>query len=549
MVFASQQTKTNQIPDFDVVGIGGGFSGLYLIHAFREAGFSVKTFETGEDVGGVWYWHRYPGLRCDVESIAYCYLFSKELYQEWTWSSRYPSQPEILRYLNYVADKFDLRKDIQFNKRITSAHYDEMNGNWRIYLDDDTSVTAKYFIPTVGGLSAALNVPNFKGIDNFNGKWYHTGNWPKEKVDFKDQNVGVIGTGASGIQVIPQIAEQAEQLTVFQRTPQYTVPARDHALDPDYVQQIQSNFDEIKRQIRNSKTGDFKKHIDKSALEATNEERLQEFEEGWRKGSLPRYNDMFTNEESNETYGKFIRSKIADIVDNPEIAEKLMPNFLYGTKRIPLCTNYYETFNKDNVDLVDVKNAPIEEITPRGVRTSEQEYELDTLVFATGYDAVTGPLFKMDIRGRNGITLQDKWDDGGQIKTYLGLSTTEFPNLFFVAGPETPAAFVNNIVVVETGIEWIVGCIKYLRKHNINMIEAKKEAEANWSKTVTDIAYSTLIPRTKSWWTGANISGKPESFPHYLGGFNNYRQICLDVANKNYEGFSLFANKDGRVNS
>ncbi|MCM3767753.1 NAD(P)/FAD-dependent oxidoreductase [Neobacillus niacini] len=550
MNFAQQGSKTSQAADFDVVAIGGGFSGLYMIHSLREAGYSVRVFEAGGDVGGVWYWHRYPGLRCDVESFAYCYYFSEELYKEWTWTSRYPSQPEILRYINFVADKFDLRKDIQFNTRINAAHYDEVNERWQIYLNDGTSVTAKFFIPTVGGLTSAPNVPNFKGLHSFEGEWYHTGNWPKEKVNFKGKRVGVIGTGSSGMQVIPEIAKEADHLTVFQRTPQYSIPAGNHELDPEYVRQRKANFKELKQQIRNSRTGDFKKLIDKSALAVTEEERLQEFESAWEKGGgLPRYNDLFTNEEANQTYGDFVRSKISEIVRDPEVAKKLMPNYHFGTKRIALSTNYYQTYNRDNVTLIDIKKAPIEEITPMGVRTTEKEYKLDALVFATGYDAITGPLFKIDIRGRNGVALKEKWNHGGEISTYLGLAIDGFPNLFMVAGAEGPGAVVNNLVVIESNVEWIIDCLNYLREQGINTIEATREAAADWSKSVAEAANATLFVKTESWWTGANIPDKPRGFPIYLGGFDKYNQICKEVADKGFAGFTLSVNKKDEVNS
>lgn len=549
MNYAQQQSKTSQVHDFDAVIIGAGFAGMYMLHSLRDAGFSTKVFEAAEDVGGVWYHNRYPGARCDTESIVYTYLFSEKLYKEWTWTSRYPDQPEILSYLNYVADRFDLRKDIQFNTRIKAAHYDEANENWRIYLNDNTSVTAKYFIPAVGGLSAT-NVPNFKGLNNFKGEWYHTGNWPKDKVDFKGKRVGVIGTGSSGVQIIPIIAEEADHLTVFQRTPQYMLPARNYQLDPEFTRQTKANYKEIKQQVRNSTTGDLRKPMNCSVFEVTKEERLQTFEAAWEKGGfMPGYTDLFTDERANETVAEFLRSKIYEIVHDPETAEKLMPKYYYGTKRQVLNTNYLETYNRNNVTLVDVKKAPIEEITTAGLRTTEKEYELDILVFATGYDAITGPLFKMDIRGRNGISLQEKWNNGGQISTYLGLATTSFPNLFLITGPESPAGFTNNVAVIESNVEWIIECVKYLREHDLNTIEAEKEAEAGWSKSCAELANSTLFVKTESWWTGANIPGKPRGLPLYLGGFSKYLQICEEVVDKGYEGFSLFADKKEKVNS
>ncbi|SEN03136.1 phenylacetone monooxygenase [Mesobacillus persicus] len=547
MNVAQQGSKTSLVNDFDAVIIGAGFAGMYMLHSLREAGFSTKAFEAAEDVGGVWYFNRYPGARCDIESIVYTYLFSEKLYQDWTWTSRYPDQPEILSYLNYVADKLNLRKDIQFKTRIHAAHYDEANENWRIYLNDGTSVTAKYFIPAVGGLSAT-NVPNFKGLNHFKGEWYHTGNWPKDEVDFNGKRVGVIGTGSSGVQVIPIVAKEAEHLTVFQRTPQYMLPARNHQLDPEFIRQTKADYKEIKQQVRNSATGDLRKSMNCSVFDVTKEERLQALEEAWEKGGfIPGFTDVFTDEKANETVAEFLRSKISDIVHDPETAEKLMPTYYYGTKRQVLNTDYLETFNRDNVTLIDVKKAPIEEITTTGVRTTQKEYELDILVFATGFDAITGPLFKMDIRGRNGISLKEKWKNGGQISTYLGLATSNFPNLFLITGPESPAGFTNNVAVIESNVEWIIECVKYLREHDLNTIEAEKEAEAGWSKSVADLANKTLFVKTESWWTGANIPGKPRGLPLYLGGFKKYLEICKEVEDKEYEGFSLFANKREKV--
>ncbi|KKK39838.1 cyclohexanone monooxygenase [Mesobacillus campisalis] len=549
MNVAQQQPKTHQANDFDAVIIGAGFAGMYMLHSLREAGFSAKVFEAAGDVGGVWYHNRYPGARCDTESMVYTYLFSEKLYKDWTWTSRYPDQPEILSYLNYVADNFDLRKDIQLNTRIKAAHYDEANENWQIYINDGTRVTAKYFIPAVGGLSAT-NVPNFKGLNSFKGEWYHTGNWPKDKVDFKGKRVGVIGTGSSGVQIIPIIAEEADHLTVFQRTAQYMIPARNHQLDPEIIQQTKADYKNIKQKVRNSNTGDLRKTMNCSVWEITGEERLQELEAAWERGGpLPSFTDVFTDERANETIGEFLRSKISEIVHDPKIAEKLMPNYYYGTKRQVLNTNYLETYNRNNVTLADVKKAPIEEITPKGLRTTEKEYELDILVFATGYDAITGPLFKIDIRGRNGISLKEKWNNGGQISTYLGLATSGFPNLFLITGPESPAGFTNNVAVIESNVEWIIECVKYLREHDLNTIEPEQEAEAAWSKSCTELANSTLFVKTESWWTGANIPGKPRGLPLYLGGYKKYLQICKEIVDKEYEGFSLLAGKNQKVNS
>jgi cation diffusion facilitator CzcD-associated flavoprotein CzcO len=535
--------QSNQVNNYDAVIVGAGFSGLYTLHRLREAGFSTRVFEAGEGVGGTWYWNRYPGARCDSESIYYNYTFSEELYKEWTWTSRYPEQPEILSYLNFVATKFDLRRDIQFKTRITAAHYNEENHRWTIHLNDGTSVSAKYFITGVGCLSAA-NVPKFKGIENFKGEWYHTGHWPHEKVDFKGKRVGIIGTGSTGVQAIPVIAQEADHLTVFQRTPQYCAPARNHPYDPEYIRQAKENFSEIKKQLRESQGGLPVPTPTKSALEVTAEEREQVYELAWEQGGLgifSAYYDLLINEAANETAAEFIRSKIRKIVNNPKVAEKLLPSYFYGTKRPIIDTNYYETYNRENVSLVDVKKAPIEEITPKGLRTTETEYELDTLVFATGYDGMTGPLMKMDIRGKDGVSLKEKWAGGAQTRTYLGIANAGFPNMFMITGPESPSVLSNMPVSIEQHVEWIADCIEYMDKHGVEVIEATEEAEEAWSKHCREVAESTLYTKTDSWYTGANIPGKPCGFLIYVGGVGTYRQKCDEIAAKGYEGFSLIS--------
>ncbi|MDR6998415.1 NAD(P)/FAD-dependent oxidoreductase [Neobacillus niacini] len=534
--------NTNQNMNLDAVVVGAGFSGLYMLYRLREAGFSIRAFEAAADVGGVWYANRYPGARCDSESIIYNYTFSQELLQEWTWTSRYPEQTEILSYLNYVADKFDLRRDIQFNTRITAAHYDEVNNRWRIQMDDGTRLSAKYFITGVGCLSAS-NVPNFKGLDRFEGEWYHTGRWPHEKVDLKGKRVGVIGTGSSGIQSIPVIAEEAEHLTVFQRTPAYSTPARNYRYDPEFIRETKANYNAIKQQIRWSKMGYLHKVInDRSALDDTPEERLQEYEKVWKKGGLgfsQTYQDLMVDGTANETAGEFIRSKIDEIVKEPKVAEKLKPTYYYAAKRPVLDTNYYETYNRENVSLVDVKAAPIVEITSKGLRTSEAEYKLDVIVFATGYDAMTGPLFKIDIRGKGGIALKDKWADGTQTRTYLGIANAGFPNMFMITGPQSPSVLSNMPVSIEQHVEWIGDCIEFLRDHEVETIEADVEAEDAWSNHCSELADATLMTKVDSWYTGANIEGKARGLLIYVGGVGEYRKICNEVADKGYEGFSL----------
>lgn len=530
---------STKMTNFDAVVIGAGFSGMYMLYRLREAGLSTRVYEAADGVGGTWYWNRYPGARCDSESIYYNYTFSEELYREWTWSSRYPEQPEILKYLNFVADKFELRPDIQFKTRVNAAQYDEENKIWQITLNDGSTVTAKYFITGVGCLSAS-NLPKFNGLENFKGEYYHTGHWPHTKVDFTGKTVGIIGTGSSGVQAIPAIAKEAAHLTVFQRTPQYSAPARNHPYDPEYIRQAKENFQEIKRQMRESTGGAPGDIPTKSALEVTPEERLEKYEEAWRiggQGIFTSYYDITVNEEANKTASEFIRTKIREIVKKPDVADKLMPSYYYGTKRPIIDTDYYETYNRENVSLVDVKKNPIVEITEKGLRTTEGEYEVDVLVFATGFDGMTGPLLKMDIRGKDGVSLKEKWNGGENTRTYLGVANAGFPNFFMITGPESPSVLSNMPVSIEQHVEWISDCIEYMCENNMESIEANVEAEEAWSKHCGEVANATLFSKADSWYTGANIPGKTRRFLIYLGGVGAYRQKCAEIAANGYEGF------------
>ncbi|PLR98531.1 cyclohexanone monooxygenase [Bacillus sp. T33-2] len=513
-----------------------------MLHRLREAGYTVRVYEAAQDVGGTWYWNRYPGARCDIESIYYNYTFSDDLLNDWTWSSRYAEQPEILDYINYVTDRLDLRRDIQFKTRITSAHYDETSHDWKIQTHDGKSVTAKFFITAIGCLSAA-NIPHYKGIERFKGEIFHTGKWPHEKVDFTGKKVGVLGTGSSGAQAIPVIAEEAGHLTVFQRTPQYSAPAKNHTYDLEFIQQVRENYSEIKQHMCASMHGVPSFPQDRSALEDTPEVRQKVFEDAWEQGGLftmlYTYSDLALNAEANETVAEFIRSKISGIVRDPEVAKKLMPTYYYGTKRPIIDSNYFETFNRDNVALVDIKSAPIEEITPDGLRTAGGEYELDAVVFATGFDAMTGPLFKIDIRGKDGVTLKDKWAGGANLKTYLGIATAGFPNLFMITGPQSPSVLSNMIVSIEQHVDWISDCINFLRENHLEAIEATEPAEEAWSQQCLVIADMSLLTKTDSWYMGANIEGKPKGFLAFAGGVGLYRQICDDIAARNYDGFTV----------
>jgi cyclohexanone monooxygenase len=524
----------------DAVIVGAGFAGLYMLYRLRGLGLSAQVFEAGKGVGGTWYWNRYPGARCDVESMDYSYSFSDELQQEWRWTERYSSQPEILRYINHVADRFDLRRDIQLETRVTAALFDDATGRWTVRTDRGHEVSAQFCIMATGCLSTAQK-PKFKGLEDFKGKWYHTGYWPHEGVDFTGQRVGVIGTGSSAIQSIPIIAAQAAHLFVFQRTPNYSVPAHNAPLDPEFERTVKASYAEFRRQARESRVGFVMERNDKSALEVSDEERTREYEARWKRGGLgfsSTFNDILISKDANDTAAEFFRAKIRSIVRDPAVAETLVPkHYPLGTKRLCVDTSYYATFNRDNVTLVDLTKTPIETITPEGLRTSEQAYTLDSIVFAIGFDAMTGSLLAMDIRGRDGRTLKDKWAEGP--KTYLGVAVAGFPNLFAITGPGSPSVLSNMIVSIEQHADWIADCIAYLREHHRTRIEATAEAESDWVQHVNDVGHATLYPQANSWYMGANIPGKPRMFMPYIGGVGVYRQKCDEVAAKGYEGFLL----------
>jgi cation diffusion facilitator CzcD-associated flavoprotein CzcO len=512
----------------------------YMLYSLRKLGLSARVYEAGNNVGGTWYWNRYPGARCDVESMEYSYSFSDELQEEWHWTERYASQPEILRYINHVADRCDLRRDIQFETRVTSAVFNEAANGWNIQTDRGDRISAQFCIMATGCLSAA-QVPAYRGLETFDGRWYHTGNWPQEGVDFTGQRVGVIGTGSSAIQSIPHIAEQAAHLFVFQRTPNFSIPAHNVSLDQQYEQTFKANFAEYRQLTRKSDTG-FGIKVpgnNQSALEATPEERQQAYGTGWVRGAITfgrAFNDLSINREANETAAEFVRTKIRETVRDPTVAEKLLPrDYPFGTKRLCVDTNYYATFNRQNVTLVDIKSDPIVEITPKGLRTQDSIYELNSIVFATGYDAMTGALFKIDIRGRDGLTLKEKWADGPT--TYLGIMPAGFPNLFIITGPGSPSVLSNMIVSIEQHVEWVAECISFLRQRAIKGIEANEEAENSWMAHVSEVASLTLYPQANSWYVGANIPGKPRIFMPYIGGLVAYRLKCDEVAAKDYEGF------------
>jgi cation diffusion facilitator CzcD-associated flavoprotein CzcO len=526
----------------DALVIGAGFAGLYQLHCLRDRlGLSVTALEAGGGVGGTWYWNRYPGARCDSESHVYWYTFSPDLMREWEWSERYPGQPEIMRYLNYVADKFDLKRGIQFDTRITAAHYDEAANRWRVQTESGETFVAKFLITAVGCLSTA-NIPKFDGLESFAGDWYHTGQWPHEGVDFTGKRVGMIGTGSTGIQAAPVIAASAAHLTVFQRTANYSVPARNIPLTPDFQRYIKENPAEIRAVTRETLNGMAFRIEERLAVETPAEEREAIYQAAWERGGLQfraAFKDMMVDKAANDTAADFVKRQIRSVVQDPKTAATLSDiDHPYAAKRPPIDTNYFETFNRPNVMLVDVKATPIQRISPAGVCTTEAEYPLDIIVFATGFDAMTGPMLRMDIRGRDGIALQDVWEAGP--RNYLGLQIAGFPNLFTITGPGSPSVLCNMPVAIEQHADWITACIAHLRANGLERIEARPDAVDKWVAEVNDVASKTLLPlATHSWYLGANIPGKPRVFMPYAGGMVRYREICEDVAARGYEGFSL----------
>ena len=529
---------------YDALIIGAGFSGMYQLHCLRDRlGLKARVLEKADGVGGTWYWNRYPGARCDSESHSYCYAFSDELVQGWEWSERYPEQPEIMRYLNYCADKLDLKRDIQFNTKVTSAAYDEGANRWAVETEAGETFTAKFLITAIGCLSTA-NVPKIPGLETFEGDWYHTGQWPHESVDFTGKRVGQIGTGSTGIQAAPVIAAEAAHLTVFQRTANYSVPAHNGPLTAEFKQYVRENFDEIRRTMHETPNGHPFRIEDRKVFDVSDEERQNIYEAAWDKGGLQFracFEDLLRDKAANDTAAAFLKNKIREIVKDPKTAALLADiDHPYAAKRPPIDTHYFDTFNRDNVELVDVRADPIEAITPKGVKTGKGEHTVDVIVFATGFDAMTGPLLSIDITGRDGLTIQKAWEAGPI--TYLGLQVAGFPNMFTVTGPGSPSVLCNMPVAIEQHVEWITECIDYMRKNGVETIEATAKAADGWVAHVNDAANATLLPEAgHSWYLGANVPGKPRVFMPYAGGMDVYRRKCDEVAANGYEGFALSA--------
>ena len=525
----------------DAVVVGAGFGGLYMLHRLRQMGLSTRGFEKGTDVGGTWYWNRYPGARCDVESMQYSFSFSEDLQQEWRWGERFAPQPEILAYAQHVAERFELRRDIQFGCSVSAARYDEATALWEIATDKGERLRSRFCIMATGCLSAA-RVPDLPGLESFSGTTYHTGQWPHEGVDFTGKRVGVIGTGSSGIQCIPMIAQQASHLNVFQRTPNFSIPAGNAPMDDGYERTWKDNYPALRRKAReDTASGTIYEKSTRKGHESSPEERLQEYERRWQRGGgnfMHAFNDLLLDKRSNDTAADFVRARIRAIVRDPAVADLLSPtDHPIGAKRICIDTGYYETYNRDNVTLVDVRKAPIERITATGLQTRDAHYDLDSIVFATGYDAMTGALLGIDITGRGGETLAHAWQAGP--RTYLGLMTAGFPNLFTVTGPGSPSVLSSVIFSIEQHVEWIADCLQSMRSRGFNTIEPEAAAQDRWVAHVNEVADRTLFPLANSWYMGANIPGKPRVFMPYVGGVVPYRQKCDEVAAKGYEGFRL----------
>ena len=528
----------------DVVVVGAGFAGLYALYGLRERGLAARGFEAGGDVGGTWYWNRYPGARVDIESLQYCFHFSPEIREEWFWSERFASQPELLRYFDYVADRFDLRRDIEFDTRVVSAVFDDVTNLWTVGTDKGGTVKATYCIMGTGLLSAPYSPP-FPGVGDFRGEWYHSSRWPHEEVDLSGKRVGVIGTGSTGIQIVQTIAPEVEHLTVFQRTANYTTPGINRPLSREEQRAFNSRHDEWLAEVHgmfSGQTSEFPAPT-KSALEDSAEERWQWLDERWVRGGHPQtllyaYNDLMANRESNDALCDFVRAKIRSIVKNPQTAELLCPKDQpMGAKRVPLEFGYFETFNRDNVTLVDVKSAPIERLTANGLRTGGAEYELDVIIFATGFDAITGAMLAIDIRREGGPALKELWADGP--KNYLGLMVAGLPNLFVINGPGSAGIKANNVLGVEHGIEWAMNCLDHLVANGFDRIEALEQAQEEWIAHSNEVAEASLVSKAGSWYTGANIPGKTQVYMPYFGGWDRYLKICEEAVADGYRWFHL----------
>jgi len=527
---------------YDVLIVGAGFTGLYMLYQTRKLGLTARVLEAGGDVGGTRYWNCYPGARCDIESMEYSYEFDKKLQQEWEWPERYSAQKDIQNYIAHVADRHNLRSDIQFNTRIAGATYADANNVWTVKTEGDEIFTCTYLVAATGCVSAPLD-PDFKGLKEFGGETYHTGKWPHHEVGFSGKRVAVIGTGSSGLQCIPEIAKQAAHLTVYQRTPAYSVPAQNRMLTPEEVEQIKVNYNDYRDRGRQQffAAGAGWTLSDVPMSHHSPEKRREMMEIGYAHGGLAfiaLYPDAVVDLETNRQLADFLREKISARVEDPKVAARLMPRGVLGAKRLCADTNYYETFNRDNVSLIDVRETPIEQLTEKGIQTTVGEEAYDVIVFATGYDALTGALTRMDIRGLNGVTIQEKWQHGAE--TYMGMMVAGFPNLFIPsAGVGNSAAFTHAVKTLEFSVEWISNCLLYMRGRGKQRIEPTQAAQDTWTNHVAEVASMTLFVRGDSWYNGANVVGKQKRFLPYVAGFPEWTRQCTELAEKSYEGFDI----------
>ena len=525
---------------FDVIVIGAGFAGLLMLHRLRSLGLRARVLEQGEDVGGTWFWNRYPGARCDVESLQYSYSFSEDLEQEWSWTERFATQPEILRYINYVADKFDLRKDVQFDTRVEALTFQDGPSIWRATTHDGEVFESRFVIAATGCLSSG-KAPDIKGLESFAGQTLFTGRWPKEGVDLDGKSICLIGTGSSAIQAIPEIANVAGHLTVFQRTANFSIPARNAPLTPDRISEWKGNLTENRRRAREDAiTGVIYKFATKSAKDAAPDEREAEFEDRWRAGGagfMHASNDHLLDETSNRFAADFVRERIRAIVKDPKTAERLCADdHPIGTKRICVDSDYFETFNRENVELVSLRDTGGLEVVTEGVKAGGKIYPCEVLVLATGFDAITGPLLSMDVCGRGGRSLREKWRDGP--KEYLGLVCAGFPNLFTITGPGSPSVISNVVVSIEQHVDFIADLLGHMSARGYGTVDAHAEAEDAWMARVAEIANATLYPKANSWYVGANVPGKPRGFMAYIG-VAAYRKVCDEIAKDDYRGFEF----------
>jgi len=524
----------------DVVVVGAGFGGLCAVYKFREMGLEVAGFEAGGDVGGVWYWNRYPGARVDLPSIDYSYSFSPEIEQEWTWSEEFAAQPELIRYMNFVADRLDLRKHIRFNTRVTGAAWDEARKCWKVRTDQGDTVEATYCLMATGPLSVPKD-PDIPGIERYQGELLRAARWPHRPIGFAGKRIGVIGTGSSGVQIVQEIGRQAGELFVFQRTPSISMPMRNQKLDPGFVAEVKRNYAGLREAARNSPTGGVRPWTTRAYFSVTPARRLQLLEDAWKAGGLAvlgTFTDLMTNAEANAQVAEFIFAKVSEVVKDPATAEKLKPRgYPLFARRPCIDTQYYETYNLPNVHLVDCLDDPIVELTEKGVRTQSGEIELDMIIIATGYDALTGALLACDVAGRGGRKVGDKWKNGP--RSYLGIMMEGFPNLFMTTGPNGPSALANIVRTSENDVDWIAGAISHMKKNRQASIEPTLRAEDDWMDLVSRLAERSLILKAKSWWVGANVKGKPQGLPMFTGGFHKYREHCAAAAQDGYRNFSF----------